>query len=104
MALALGCTVKELKQRMDVREFMEWIAYYKISPFGEERADLRAGIIAAAISNPFRSKNQRASKPADFMPDYTKSTRKKTPEEMKAIFRMFTIASKGTIKKAPKAV
>ena len=29
----------------------EWIAYARTNPFGEERADLRAAIIASSITN-----------------------------------------------------
>lgn len=32
-------TVAELLDRMSSREFSEWMAYYGIEPFGEERAD-----------------------------------------------------------------
>ncbi len=61
--------VGELQQRIDAREFTEWIAYWNVEPWGEERADLRAGIIAATVANcaPFR-KSQRPFAPSEFMP------------------------------------
>lgn len=68
LALALGATVAELEQRMGVLELTEWMAYYQIEPFGEERADLRAGIVAATVANTFRGKNSKAAAPQDFMP------------------------------------
>ena len=37
-------------------------------PFGDERADLQAGIVASTIANVNRGKNTSAYKPEDFMP------------------------------------
>lgn len=39
-----------------------------MSPFGDERADLQAGIIASTIANVNRGRNTTAFKPEDFMP------------------------------------
>ncbi len=33
------------------REVTEWMAYYQLEPRGEDRGDLRAGSIAAAVYN-----------------------------------------------------
>lgn len=44
-------TVAELMHRMSAREFSEWMAYYRIEPFGEEVADLRHAIGTAAQVN-----------------------------------------------------
>jgi hypothetical protein len=41
---------------MTWEQFQEWIAYYSLEPFGEPRADLRAGQIVAAIYNVNRAK------------------------------------------------
>lgn len=46
MAAKLGCTRKELLQRIDSKELSEWQAYNLIDPFTEERADKRSAIIA----------------------------------------------------------
>lgn len=45
------------------------MAYFGIDPFGEERADLRAGIVASTVANAHRSKG-RAFRPKDFMPNF----------------------------------
>jgi hypothetical protein len=44
--------------------------YYQLEPWGERRADLRAGTIAAVLvnGNPHRSENARSVKPEDFFP------------------------------------
>lgn len=54
--------------RMTSSEISEYIAYDRISPFGEERSDLRAGIVASAVVNHSMSPPKRPTKPVDFMP------------------------------------
>ena len=56
--------------RMPAITFAEWMAFAKIEPFGEERADLRMGIIAAKLHNMWRGKNDPIAKPEDFMPKF----------------------------------
>lgn len=56
--------------RIDSEELTEWQAYYAIEPFGEERADLRSGIIASILSNVHRSKGANPSKPSDFVLEF----------------------------------
>jgi hypothetical protein len=68
--LKLGfASVRELTERLSSREIAEWIAYYQIEPFGEERADLRAAIIACVIANANRDSKEHPQpfSPADFM-------------------------------------
>lgn len=55
-------------KRMPARLLTEWMIFYKMEPFGERRADLRAGIVAATIANANRSKGQSVFKAEDFMP------------------------------------
>lgn len=69
LCLALGgMTVREMERRMGAREYADWLAYYAAEPFGEDRADLRAGIIASTIANVNRGKGDKPYKPRDFMP------------------------------------
>ena len=65
-------TVGELLSRISSRELTEWQAYYSLDPFGEDRADLRAGIIAATTANMLRAKGAKGYKPQDFMPRFEK--------------------------------
>ena len=59
---------------MSNREFVEWQAYYGLEPFGEERADLRAGIVSATVANAAGGRGKgRAAKPTDFMVDFSKA-------------------------------
>ena len=43
---------------MDAHEFAQWKAYYQLEPFGADRDNLHAGIIAASLSG---------GNPADFL-------------------------------------
>lgn len=53
---------------MSSSEFTEWLAFAELEPFGEWRADLRAGIIASTVANVNRSADSEALTPKDFMP------------------------------------
>lgn len=44
------------------------MAYYSIEPFGEERADLRSGILASLIYNTNKKPSSPAKSAVDFMP------------------------------------
>ena len=68
----MGATVAELQRRMSSREFTEWAVYYELEPFGEERADLRAGIVASTVANTARDpkKRHKAFEPKEFMPQF----------------------------------
>lgn len=43
------------------------MAYFQVEPFGEERADLRAGVIASILVNINRRRGATVSKPSDFI-------------------------------------
>ena len=55
---------------MSSAEFGEWLAYYQLEPFGQDRADLPAAIISATIANVNRSEKQEPYSPADFLPNF----------------------------------
>lgn len=76
-------------EAMPSRLFSEWLAYYGIEPFGEERADYRAAMGVAATYNVWRGKGQRAIQPVDMMPRFDEPPEKpkRTPEEVEAIKR-----------------
>lgn len=83
-------TVRELLARMDSRELSEWAAYYGMSPWGPERADLRAGVVAATVANCLSDKG--SFKPSDFMPKYGPPQEfavPKSAEELKAAAMQF---------------
>jgi hypothetical protein len=63
-------TVAELEERMTSKEFSEWMAYFAIEPFGEDRADLRMGILASVMANLWGKRKGRAWRPQDFIPRF----------------------------------
>jgi hypothetical protein len=63
-------------QDMRPSELGTWIALYAVDPWGEQRADLRTGILASTMANIHRGKGSQAFSPADFMPRYEASARK----------------------------
>ncbi len=85
IALAFGePDVLALMDRMSAAQFQHWCAYYALDPWGSERGDLSAAIIASTIAN---VNSRRRFRPRDFMPQFG---RKGTsdPEKMKAILMM----------------
>lgn len=71
--------------------FTEWMAYYALEPFGEERADLRMGILAALTHNIHRvSKDSEAAKPEDYMPKFEKPEPMSREDAIAALDLAFT--------------
>ena len=76
----------EAQARCNSHEFAEEMAYYEIDPWGEDRADLRAGIIASTIANVNRESKRKAFVPRDFMPDFdSKPKPAQSQREMAAV-------------------
>lgn len=69
-------TVCELQARMGADELREWMAFARLEPFGDLRADLRVGIVASTLANIHRKKGRRAFNAEDFMP-YLKRERRR---------------------------
>ena len=96
-------TVKEAQRRINSDEFGWWMAYDRIEPFGEERADLRIAQLCALIANINRSKKCKIYKVKDFMFDFegkadTVADRRQPPEEMISIFTSFAAAHNAFLK------
>ncbi len=66
------------------RDFAGWMAYSRLEPWGEERDDLRMGIIASTIANANRPKNKKAYRPQDFMPDFEMETEEQAQARLMA--------------------
>lgn len=64
-------SLEEMGNTMDGAEYCLWAAEFDRNPWDEKRADLRAGIISAAVAN-MAGKTRKATeppcKPLDFMP------------------------------------
>ncbi|HYE20981.1 MAG TPA: hypothetical protein VEA69_21220 [Tepidisphaeraceae bacterium] len=83
---------------MTTADYMLYVAAEALNPRGEQRDDLRMGILAAAVSNPYRGKNSRPFKPADFIPKF--GARRQDPRRLKAEFKAYTLALGGTVTEA----
>jgi len=83
---------------MSYDEFLNWIAYFELEPFGEERADLRSGVIAATIANVYRDpkKQKKAFEPADFMPKFEQPKQETDWRVMRERLRMAAAAANRT--------
>lgn len=77
------------------------MAYYRINPFGDERADLHAGIVASTIANANRDKKSKSFKPSDFMPQFgaNETKPKQSVEEQKALAQLLHEAFKNKSRK-----
>jgi hypothetical protein len=53
---------------MSAQEFALWLQLYADEPWGEDRADLRAGIIAATVANHAGRMRSESASPVEFMP------------------------------------
>jgi hypothetical protein len=80
LALEMGCTVLELKQRMTHLEFRAWCAYYAKEPFGFFAQHFHAGLIASTIDNCRQTYKRRAkwASISDYMP-FVKNVQKRKP-------------------------
>ncbi len=85
--------------RMSSAEFVMWKSYYQNNPFGEERGDIRCGIVASTIANVNRKKSAKPFKIQDFMPKFEKP-KQQSVEEMQARFRMAANIEKHNKEKA----
>lgn len=70
LALRLGHPYpQQMLKRMSVKTYLGWVRYAAIEPFDEQRADLRAGIIASTFANVMGGKKGgKLFTPTDFMP------------------------------------
>lgn len=72
-------TRRRLINEITGEELAYWIAFYEVNPFGPERGDLQAGIIASTIANVNSKKTYKAN---DFMPDFDRKPKQQTMEDM----------------------
>lgn len=91
-------SVRRAMAEIDSAEFSEWMAYYRLDPQGQDRADLRAGIVASTVANASRGRKTRAFRPKDFMPDFGKASKPQNWREQKAKFKAFARAHNAVTK------
>ena len=64
--------------------FREWQAFFSVAPFGDERADLRAGVVAAQVFNVHRGRSQRAARASDYALRFGHEVKRQTPKQIGA--------------------
>lgn len=77
--MALGKTKHELLQAIDSEELIEWQAFYRLNPFGLDRGDLQASIVASTIANVNRDAKSKPYGASDFMPVFGETKEQKRP-------------------------
>lgn len=80
-------------------EYIDWLTYYSIEPFPEERQDLRTSMIVSTLIDVWTGKDGKAGKKEllsilDFWND-PKSTKEQSPEEVAEKFRALMLFVKG---------
>ena len=91
-------SVSEAQQRISASEFAEWMAFYQIEPFGEDRHDLRHGILCSVIAGLFASKGN-APKPEDFIPRFDEergSDKVANPDALKMVLHSMKVLPSGS--------
>ena len=85
----MGRSLRETQAAVSAREFTLWAAFYQTEPWGEERADLRAGIIAHTVYAMNRGKGSAAMSPAEFMPQFDRPAPNlaAVPAQLDAVFQ-----------------
>ena len=84
-------TVRELENRLSARELSEWMAYYSIEPFGTQREDYRAGLIAATVANCAGAGKKKALQPTDFIPIFVQEKEMSFIDRKKEQLRQMSI-------------
>lgn len=72
---------------MSSKELSLWIAYYNLHPFGVERDNLHAGMIASMVGNANLAKGKAPFSPTDFMMQSDKERRIKETQQTIAYLR-----------------
>lgn len=73
---------------MSAAELAEWEALYLVEPWGERHTEVMFAQLLSLFYNANRDpKKTRATKPADWMPDWWGEKKAQTPEEMMQVMK-----------------
>ncbi|MDD1976927.1 DUF4035 domain-containing protein [Pseudomonas putida] len=91
LALRLGMTLQDLRERMSAEELFLWMAYNEESPLSDARGDIQASIIAASTLQAQGAKVTAM----DLLPQWKveKPAVERAPEEGEELFKAFLMAS-----------
>lgn len=104
LSLALGCdSPRRLAQTLRPSELGAWWALWNIEPWGQDRADRRAGTVAAVLANVHRDpKKTRPYRPEQFMPWHWRDPDAERADLERRVLAVFGIDPKA-LKKARRA-
>jgi hypothetical protein len=76
---------------MSSHELSEWMAFFRLEPFGEERQDLRAAIVAQTIANVNRGAGRPPYKLSDFILEFDRQPKEpQSVEDQIEVMRRLT--------------
>lgn len=93
LALRMGRTAEELGHCLGSKEFVDWIAYDRSSPIGDERGDLQAALIAQVLFNMLRGQRTQPAELEDFVLKFG-MPQGKSPQQIEDFLKAFTGAWK----------
>lgn len=95
LAVTFGILPGELEQRLTSSDFVRLAAYYRISPWGPWRDDLRVAQLSALTFNINRGKGQEAMSPLDFIYDPIAAEEREKARDQAMLDMFDALATKG---------
>lgn len=80
LALRLGMTLQDLRERMSAEELFLWMSYNQESPLSDARGDIQASIIAASV---FQAQGAKVSA-VDLLPKWNEEPEQVVDEAVQA--------------------
>jgi hypothetical protein len=87
LSLAWGKSQTEIEQTVSARDLDEMLRFYRQEPWGSERDNIHAGLIASTFANAFRGKGQKAVTFQDFMLTDRETHRKRETQKTLSWFK-----------------
>jgi len=93
-------------EKLTASQLAEWIAYDRLDPIGESRADFRMSYLSSLVTNLAiginGKKGTKLTEVKDFILDWSgeaKESKTQSPEEMKSLFQAIAASSNKDAKK-----
>lgn len=83
---------------MTSEELTNWIAFSRVHPWGDSRADYQAATVAYTVYQMLRGKGSSTLSVDEFLLKFSEEKDPQTPDQMRAMLMGFTAAMGGTIK------
>ena len=90
LARQLGCSVRELPDRMDSDEYSLWLAHYATTPEDVDRLVFQVALLTACMVNSLGAKPP--ADPDDFIPNRKRELKEENWRAMKAKLAILTKA------------